>query len=144
VALDVTAEAEIGRPAADVADYAFDPANDSRWTSGIKSAEMLTDPPVRLGSRVRRVATFLGRRIHYVMEIVGFEPGRMLQMHAIESPFPMDVTYELAPIGPDRTRARIRVQGAGGYRLAEPLMSHIVRRSITRDVRALKRILESR
>ena len=142
--LDVTAETEIARSADEVAAYAFDPANDTAWTSGIKAAEIITEPPVRQGSRVRRVATFLGRRIDYVMEVVALEPGRRMAMHAIESPFPMDVTYEFQPLGPDRTRARIRVQGAGRYRFAARLLAAVVRRSITKDVRALKRITESR
>jgi hypothetical protein len=106
---------------------------------------MITDPPVRQGSRIRRVATFLGRRIDYVMEVVIFEPGRRMAMHAIESPFPMDVTYEFQPTAPGRTRARIRVQGetGGAYGFAGPLLAAVVRRSIRNDVRALKRVTES-
>jgi len=56
----------------------------------------------------------------------------------------MDVTYEVEP-HPAGSRARVRVQGdAGGlYRIAGPLMGRQVRRSITDDVVALKRILEA-
>ena len=144
MALDETAEIGIRREPHDVAAYMFDPAHDPDWIGGIGEAQPLTDGPIDVGSRVRRRASFLGRRIDYVMEVVEHEPHRRLVMHAVEAPMPMDVTYEVEP-HPDGSRARVRVQGdAGGlYRLAGPLMGRQVRRSITGDVLALKRILET-
>jgi hypothetical protein len=78
------------------------------------------------------------------MEVVEHEPHRRLVMHAVEAPAPMDVMYEVEP-HPDGSRPRVRVQGdAGGlYRVAGPLMGRQVRRSITGDVPAVKRILET-
>lgn len=144
MSLDETAEIEIERPPEDVATYMFDPANDSTWIGGITEAEPLELMPLGIGSRVRRRASFLGRRIDYVMEIVSMERDRRLAMHAIEAPMPMDVTYEVEPRGRGSV-ARVRVQGdAGGmYRLAAPLISSQVGRSIRGDVRELKRILET-
>lgn len=143
MALDEVAEIRITRPADEVAAYMFDPANDATWISGISEAEPLGPPPMSVGSRVRRRASFLGRRIDYVMEVVALDPGRRLAMHAVEAPMPMDVTYEIDP-APDGAVARVRVQGdAGGlYRLASPLVSAQVGRSIGGDVRRLKSILE--
>lgn len=144
MALDEIAEIHISRQADDVAAYMFDPAHDPTWISGLSEAEPLDGAaPLDVGSRVRRRASFLGRRIDYVMEIVALEPGRRLAMHAVEAPMPMDVTYEVES-APDGAVARVRVQGdAGGlYRLAAPLVSTQVGRSIGADVRRLKRILE--
>lgn len=145
MALDETAEIRISRPADEVAAFMFDPANDPTWISGISEAQPLGEPPLGVGSRVRRRASFLGRRIDYVMEIVALEPGRRLAMHAVEAPMPMDVTYEVDS-AEDGAVARVRVGGdAGGlYRLAGPLVSAQVGRSISGDVRRLKGILESR
>jgi hypothetical protein len=144
MALDETAEIRISRPADAVATYMFDPANDPTWIGGISEAQPLGEAPLNVGSRVRRRASFLGRRIDYVMEIVALEPGRRLAMHAVEAPMPMDVTYEVDQAA-DGAVARVRVQGdAGGlYRLAGPLVSAQVGRSIDGDVRRLKGILES-
>jgi carbon monoxide dehydrogenase subunit G len=144
MALDETAEIRIARPAAEVAAYMFDPANDPAWIGGISEAEPLGPPPIAAGSRVRRRASFLGRRIDYVMEVVALEPGRRLAMHAVEAPMPMDVTYEVDP-APDGAVARVRVQGDTGglYRLAGPLVSVQVGRSIDGDVRRLKELLEA-
>jgi Polyketide cyclase / dehydrase and lipid transport len=144
VALDEVAEVEIERSADDIAAYMFDPANDPHWISGIRMAEPLDRVPLTIGAKVRRRASFLGRRIDYVMEIVALTPERRLAMHAVEAPMPMDVSYEVEPRG-ERSLARVRVQGdAGGlYRIAAPLLSAQVSRSIGKDVRKLKRILES-
>jgi hypothetical protein len=145
MALDETAEIQISRPAEEVAAYMFDPVNDPTWIGGISEAEALGTTPVTVGSRVRRRASFLGRRIDYVMEVVALDSGRRLAMHAVEAPMPMDVTYEVDP-SPDGAVARVRVQGdAGGlYRLAGPLVSAQVGRSIGGDVKRLKEILEGR
>jgi carbon monoxide dehydrogenase subunit G len=141
--LDETAEITIRRSPQEVAAYMFDPAHDPNWIGGISEAERLDGGPIAAGSRVRRRASFMGRRIDYVMEIVTFEPDRRLVMHAIQAPMPMDVTYEVEPSGSD-ARARVRVQGHAGniYRIASPLIGVQVRRSITSDVERLKRILE--
>jgi carbon monoxide dehydrogenase subunit G len=143
MALDVTAEIRIARPADEVAAYMFDPANDPAWIGGISEAEPITPLPISLGSRVRRRASFLGRRIDYVMEVVALEPNRRMALHAIEAPMPMDVTYEVEPLL-EGSVARVRVQGdAGGlYRLAGPLVSAQVSRSIDGDVRRLKELVE--
>ena len=145
MALDETAEVRIARSSDEVAAYMFDPANDPAWISGISEAEPLGPPPIAVGSRVRRRASFLGRRIDYVMEVVAFDPGRRLAIHAVEAPMPMDVTYEVEP-APQGAIARVRVQGdAGGlYRVAAPLISAQVSRSIGGDVRRLRELLEAR
>ncbi|MCA1569983.1 MAG: SRPBCC family protein [Chloroflexi bacterium] len=144
MALDEIAEIEIRRPADEVAAYMFEPTNDPAWIGGISESESLEVGMLRQGSRVRRRARFMGRRIDYVMEIVHLDPNRRLAMHAVEAPMPMDVTYEVEP-RPGGSLARVRVQGdAGGlYRIGGPLVSAQVGRSIAKDVRDLKRLLES-
>jgi hypothetical protein len=142
---DVTVETTIARPREDVARFSSDPANDTAWIGALTEAKLLTEPPVGLGSRVERVASFLGRRIEYVNEIVELEPGRRLAMRSVKAPFPMTVVYEWEDAGAG-TRMRIRAGGdAGGfYRVAGPLLSRAVRRGIERDLRKLKELLESK
>ena len=146
MAMDVTAEVEIERAPEDAARYAFEPSNDPEWIGGIKRAEMITEPPVREGTRVSRAAQFMGRKIEYVLEVVRMEPGRVLDMKSIKSPFPMEVTYRFEPAGEGRTRASIHIGGDSGgfYRLMAPVTSMMVKRNITGDLKRLKQILESR
>jgi carbon monoxide dehydrogenase subunit G len=144
MALDETAEIAIARAPAEVASYMFNPEHDPAWIGGISEVQPIGPANVTLGSRVRRRASFLGRRIDYVMEVVDLVQDRRLTLHAVEAPMPMDVTYEVEPSA-DGSVARVRVQGdtGGFYRLAGPLMGAQVRRSIAADVARLKRILEA-
>jgi len=145
MAVDVTATSTIHRPRDQVAAYLRDPANDTGWIGGIRSARLLTPGPVTVGSQVERVATFLGRRVQYVNEITELTADR-LAMRSVRSPFPMRVTYGHRDTGADATEVSVRVEGDAGrfYALMAPLLGSAVRRSITRDLRNLKRVLEER
>jgi uncharacterized membrane protein len=145
MAVDVTATATIDRPRDQVAAYLRDPANDTKWIGGIRSARLLTPRPVTVGSQVERVASFLGRRICYVNEVTELTADR-LAMRSVRSPFPMRVTYGHRDAGDSTTEVSVRVQGdaARFYALVAPLLGLAVRRSITRDLRNLKRVLEQR
>ena len=60
--INVVAETQIARSKGDVADYVVNPENDAIWIGGVRSARMLTEPPVGVGTRVARVASFMGGR----------------------------------------------------------------------------------
>jgi uncharacterized membrane protein len=143
--IDVTATATIGRPREEVAAYLQDSANDTTWIGGLRSARLLTPGPVAVGSRVERVASFLGRRVEYVNEITELTGDRLV-MRSVRSPFPMRVTYGHRRAGDSATEVSVRVEGDAGryYALLAPLLGVAVRRSIARDLRNLKRALEGR
>ena len=143
MSVDVTVETTIGRPPAEVAAFAMDPANDRAWIGALDSVRTLTDGPVGVGTQVERVASFLGRRIEYVNEITAYEAGRRLEMHSVKAPFPMTVTYEFEPAG-EGTLARIHTGGeaSGFYALATPLLEQMVKRGVSRDLSKLKAVLE--
>lgn len=145
MAIDVTAETTIARPRDEVAAFAMDVANDPVWIGGVIEAKMLTEPPLATGSQVTRVATFLGRRVEYVNEVVDCDPRSGMAMRSIKGPFPMDLSYAFDDAA-EGTRARIRVQGeaSGFFKLATPVLSRAVLRSITNDLETLKDLLESR
>jgi hypothetical protein len=137
VSVDITATVHVARDPDAVAAFMTDPANDHRWIQGLREAELLTDPPVRPGSRVRRVASFLGRRVEYVNEVKTLDATH-LDMHSIEAPFPMHITYRFEPAPDGGTTVSNHVRG-GGPRLLAPL----VRRNVQRDLNRLRDLLES-
>ncbi|HEX8131878.1 MAG TPA: SRPBCC family protein [Actinomycetes bacterium] len=143
--VDVTATKTIDRPCDEVAAYLRDPANDTRWIGGIRSARLLTPGPVAIGSQVERIASFLGRRVEYVNEITELTADRLV-MRSVRSPFPMQVTYRHRNAGDSTTEVSVRVEGDAGrfYALVGPLLGLAVRRSIARDLRNLKWVLEGR
>ena len=135
----------IARPREDVARYMFDWRNDPEWIGGISEARLVTDGDFGIGSRVARVASFMGRRIEYVLEVDEYEPNSRVAMRSVKGPFPMTVEYELEE-AEGRTRARVRVGGdaTGFYRIARPLLNRAAARSIAGDLKRLKGLLESR
>ncbi|MDH4111593.1 MAG: SRPBCC family protein [Actinomycetota bacterium] len=144
MAIDVTVTETIGAPRVDVAGYVMDHRNDAAWIGGISESTLLGDEPLGVGSDVRRVASFMGKRIEYVNRVDSLDPGRTLAMHSIESPFPMRVTYSFED-APGGVEASVRVQGepAAMYRVAGPLLARQVRRSVSRDLRTLKELMEA-
>ena len=144
MSIDVTAETVIKRRRGDVASFAMDADNDPVWIGGIKQARTLTERPFGKGTRVERVAGFLGKRIEYINEVTEYEPESHLVMESVKSPFQMRISYRFEDRQGD-TLARIRVEGEtnGFYRLARPLLARAVKRSITNDLNTLKTLLES-
>ncbi|HYF28713.1 MAG TPA: SRPBCC family protein [Baekduia sp.] len=144
--IDVTAEVTVARPRDEVAAFMVDPANDPQWIGGLREAALLGDPPLAVGSRTRRVASFLGRRIDYVLEVAAYEPGALLDLQSVVAPFPMRVTYSFADAASGATVVRNRVRGGptGAAALLSPVTARMVRRNVERDLRALRELLERR
>ena len=143
MAIDITAEVNINRKRDDVVWFAMDPENDTVWIGGIIEAKIVTELPFGKGTKVARVAKFLGRRMEYTPEVIAYEPGKLLEM-STDVPFEMTIRYEFEDAG-GGTLARIRVQGEGSgfYKLAAPLLARMVKRNVSSDLRALKQLLES-
>jgi carbon monoxide dehydrogenase subunit G len=141
MSVDVTVTAAIPRPPDVVIAFVTDPANDPRWIGGIQSARKLGGEPVGVGTRVERVARFLGRRIEYVNEITQLAPNR-LAMQSVKAPFPMQVAYDVRDRG-SGTEMSIHVAGGPGglAGLASPLLGLMVRRNLRRDLEGLAREL---
>jgi len=145
MAVDVLSEIVINRSCEQVAAYAADPLHAPDWYVNIASVEWLSEPSVRVGSRMAFVAQFLGRRLAYTYEIVEYVPGESLVMRTAQGPFPMETTYTWRSQGPDRTRMTLRNRGepAGFSRLAGPLITVAMRRANRNDLAALKARLET-
>jgi uncharacterized protein YndB with AHSA1/START domain len=144
MAVDVITEIEIARPPAEVAAFAADPANATRWYESIDSVRPRYAGPPTVGSRAAFTARFLGRSLTYTYEIRELEPGRRLVMSTDEGPFPMETTYtwEEAP-GGTRMTLRNRGEPSGFAGMAAPLMERAMRRANRKDLARLKGVLEA-
>lgn len=142
--VDVTTQVEIERPRAEVAAFAADPANATAWYRNIQSVDWETPPPLKVGSRLRFTARFLGRTLEYTYEVRAMEPGRRFVMSTAEGPFPMETTYGWEDAGPGATRMTLRNRGepSGFAKVSAPLMRRAMRRANEADLRRLKELLE--
>jgi uncharacterized membrane protein len=142
--ISLTLEVTINRPIDTVANFVMDPRNDPVWLSGITSARALSDLPLRVGTRVERMAKFMGRPMEYVTEVVEYDPPRVLAMRTVKSPFPMKVRYEFEEKqGATLVRNKVEGDPGGFYAIGGPLLAHSVKRSISKDLDSLKRHLEA-
>jgi uncharacterized membrane protein len=144
MSIDVVAEVRVRRPREEVAGYMTDPANDPEWIGGLREACLLGEGPLAEGSRVARVASFMGRRVEYVNEVTTLEPGRVLEMRSVKAPFPMHITYTFED-GDGGTVVRNHVRGGGGlFSLGSPLFAPMVRRNVQKDLERMRDVLEAR
>ncbi|GAA4880120.1 SRPBCC family protein [Actinomycetospora straminea] len=143
--VDVRSTITIQRPRAEVAAFATNPDNATRWYRNIKSVEWETTGPVRPGSRIAFVAHFLGRRLAYTYEVRELEPARRFVMSTTQGPFPMETTYTWEDTADGGTRMVLRNHGepSGFSSLSAPLMSAAMRRANHKDLLALKSLLEA-
>jgi hypothetical protein len=65
--VDVTSRIVVGRPRPVVVPFAADPDKAPAWCVNIKSVDWVTPRPPAVGSRVRFVAEFPGRRLAYTL-----------------------------------------------------------------------------
>lgn len=78
MSIDVTAELVINLSREKVAAFGTEPANDPVWIGGGVEAKMLTEPPVQVGTKVARVAKFMGKRMRYTPDVAATSPTRLL------------------------------------------------------------------
>jgi uncharacterized protein YndB with AHSA1/START domain len=144
-AVDVITEIEIARPPAEVAAFAAELANATRWYENIVAVAPRSPGPPTVGSRADFTARFLGRSLTYTYEIRELEPGRRLVMSTDEGPFPMETTYtwEETPDGGTRMTLRNRGEPSGFAGVAAPLMERAMRRANRKDLARLKELLEA-
>jgi hypothetical protein len=141
---DVRVGTHIARSPEDVAAYMFDPRHDPEWITGIERVDPPAEP-VGVGIETHRLARFMGRRIDYVLRVTQHVPDRLLVMESEQAPFPMGVTYAVEP---DGAGSRVSLRVTGGYgplmRLAQPIVSRQIGRSLKADLRHLRGRLEAR
>ena len=124
MAVDVLATIAIERPQAEVAAYAGDPSNAPEWYRRIGSAEWITDPPVRLGSRVRFHATLPRPRSRLrLRDRRATRPTSSSPCRPPRGPFPMRTTYTWRALSDRATHMTLRNQGepTGFARLGSPV-----------------------
>ena len=141
--VDVQVSEVIRRPIDVVAGYASDPWHAPDWYANICAVEWKTPPPLRVGTEVAFVARFLGRELRYTYAIVEHTPGSLV-MRTAQGPFPMETIYRYESLPDGRTRMTLQNRGTptGFSRLASPFMQLAIRRATSKDLTALRQILE--
>lgn len=145
MAVDVRTEIVIQRPRDEVAAFASDPDNATRWYDNITSVEWQTGPPLAVGSKIAFVARFLGSRLEYIYEVLEWEPGERFVMSTAQGPFPMQTTYAWSDAPDGATAMTLRNSGEpkGFSKVSGKVVARAMRRANRKDLHRLKDILES-
>jgi hypothetical protein len=142
--VDVVTEIEIARPRAEVAAFAADPGNATRWYRNITAATWETQPPLAVGSRVRFRARFLGRTLEYTYEVLELDPNERLVQGTTSGPFSMETTYTWADAaGGTLMTLRNRGEPQGFMGKLGGLLEPAMRRANQSDLARLKSLLEA-
>jgi carbon monoxide dehydrogenase subunit G len=138
----------IDRPPEEVFAYVTTPENDREWVSTAVERQREDEGPIRVGSRIRAVDRFLGRRIESTLEVTAHEPNTRSDIR-LEGPIAARGSYLLEPVD-GRTRFRWVLDaeaGLGGLylgKVTDPLVTLLFRRRVRFDLRRLKDALERR
>jgi uncharacterized membrane protein len=142
--IKIQSEVFINHPPEEVFNYISNFENNPEWQSGMVSAKFTTDPPLRVGSKYIQEAKFFSRPVHSNFEVIAYEPGRMVKATSETGSFPITFTRIVEPKdGGSHITAIVEGDAGGFYKLAEPLLARMVKRSVDGDYANLKAILET-
>lgn len=141
----VEVEVAIERPLPEVFDFITNFENNPQWQSGMKSCEFSTEPPLRVGSKYKQVASFLGRRIVSEFEVLEYTPNRMVYFHSISGTFPIRVRRRVEQQGSSTlVTAIIEGEPNGWFNLFSPFVHRMMQNNIENDYQRLKTLLETK
>jgi Polyketide cyclase / dehydrase and lipid transport len=128
-----------------VFDYVSTPENDPRWVPASLRHEMLSPPPMRVGSTTEEDVRFLGRRMRYAWEITQYEPPSTFALRSISGSIPATICVLLEPLDGARTKVILvgEVHLRGVYKPMEVVMRWVAKRQFGTQLRKLKNLLES-
>ena len=142
--IETSTSVEIDRPAADVFAFVSEFPNNPRWQRGQRECRWTSPPPLRVGSTYEQHARFLGRDLVNSFRVIELDPGARVKFTSTAGTFPLTITRTVEPLGDARARFTEHVAGdpRGVFRIAEPLLRRMVKRTIARDFPRLKALLE--
>jgi hypothetical protein len=136
---------EIDRRPEDVFAYLDQVERHGEWQSEVVSAQLETDGPVGVGTRVREIRRIGGRERDASYEITEHDPPRRSAFRGIVGPVRPVGTVRVEPIG-DGSKARVSIEfnlvGHGIGKLIAPLARIQARKSIVQSQERLRAKLE--
>lgn len=137
-------EQSIDRSADDVWTYAADIIRHPEWM-GVANARIVRGTGTEVGSRAVERIKLGPRWVDVELEVSGSIPARRISWRVVSGgALSGDVTLDLEPVGPERTRAVWSgwLGLTGFWRLVEPLMAAEVKAGEAAELRHLKQNLE--
>ena len=134
----------IKRPVEDVWAVISNVENNPKWSSFALEAKQTSPGPIGVGTTARFVGKFLGRRMESESVITEFEPNRKYSWESKSGPFPLKGSTAVEQIdGGTRVTGTLEAEPGGFFKLAEPLVITMAKRSFQGDLDNLKDLMEA-
>ncbi len=136
---------DINRPVEDVFAFVSNSENLPRWRATALEVKKTFEGPPGVGGVFKGRYAFLGRQFEGDLVITAHEPNRTYAAKLAAGPFPLETRYTLEP-SEGGTRLNFVAEGEPGgfFKLAEPLVVSLAKRSYEADLHNLKEMLEAR
>jgi uncharacterized membrane protein len=142
--MKVDTSVEINRPIEEVFAFVADPTTAPKYSSTWVESSLVGTGPMRVGSKVKRVARFIGRRLEMTAEVTEYEPNHKLSGRSVGGPIPGKIEFRFEPTGSGtRVQVRVDAQAEGVFKLADPVLSGVAKHAWDTDLAALKALLEA-
>jgi hypothetical protein len=138
--MQVEASTVIGRPVSTVWDFyaVHHVENHPRWDPSVQ-LQSTSDAPVGLGTVIKRRATRMGRTSEGTMEVVEFEPERLMRVETHDGAMTIFGFARFEPVGPGETRLTI----GGEFPGLDEATAEQLRPMIERSAAAIKSLIEN-
>lgn len=140
--IDFTNTVTIDAPITAVYEYLADLRHVPEWNWAIETTEQITSGPIGVGTVYRQTRHTPARSVEH-LRITELDPNRLLTLTGELGPFTSIVTYALQHDGAStRIDNRIQLEPSGPARIAAPLLSGPIARSVADNLTVLKQNLE--
>jgi len=141
----VEASVVIKRPIEEVFAFASNPENDMEWESDVSEVEKTSEGPIGVGTTYRGVMHFLGQRIDWTLEVIGYDLNRKVEFKIDAGPLQLEETVTFEPVdGGTRVTAVYEGDPGGFFKLAVPVVVRMFQGQIQGNLDNLKSVLEAR
>ena len=142
--LNIESSIVINRPIEEVFAVLSDLENNPKWDPGFHEVEKTSQGPIGVGTTWRAVQSVLSRRIESEAEVTEYEPNRKFAVKTKAGPIPAQVQMTFASVeGGTQVNMRFEGEPGGFFKLAEPLVGNMVKRSFETDLANLKDLMEA-
>jgi uncharacterized protein YndB with AHSA1/START domain len=142
----ITHRVRIARPPEAVWAIVSDLETHTRWRPALVEFRQVSDGPLGVGSRIREVLDWHGRKIEIDDVVTGFEPPYRFAIHGAWAAAEFDLDVLLEPVGADVTEVTFDwplYPKSLLMRVATPFLRRTMERSTAEEAEGLKRLAES-
>jgi uncharacterized membrane protein len=132
----------LNQPVDQVFSFLMDTGKLTTWQSNLIKMELLTEGPLRAGSRFREVRRLGKKETEIQGEITALEPNKRFETKTLTKP-QVTVSYSFeSEAGGTRLKHKFVTLTSGLMRLLEPLIASSIKKESESDFETLKRVLE--